>query len=361
MMKTLSDQQEAHPLLENLTAMRWSKKRATISDVAKLAGVSISTVSRVMNGTAVVAEETTQSVREAVELLNYSPHAAARMLAGQRPAIIGLLLPEIAGAFFFPLVRGIEAAARAQGYELLIHASSQTANHLDSHSMPLSEHNTDGLLVFTDRLDDFDLTRFARRDFPLVVLHRTPPAHLNVPCISFENKDGTQSALDHLVTVHGCRRIAFLGGPLQNEDAQWRLAGYREGLAVHGIEYDPVLVGEGDFRQLQAEEVVEAWLDQGVVFDAILASDDEMAVGAYRALARAGLHVPEDVAVIGFDDVPFAPLLTPALTTVRAPIEAAGRMAAEKLISLIRMQSVEMLTLLPTELIIRASCGCSAA
>ncbi len=340
-------------------SVSWAKKRATISDVAKLAGVSISTVSRVVNSTAPVADETGQEVRKAIELLNYTPHAAARMLAGQPSAIIGLLLPEIAGDFFFPMLRGIESAVQTQGYELLIHASSQTTDHLDSSSMPLGEHNTEGLLVFTDRLGDQDLVRFARRNFPLVVLHRTPPAHLNVPFVSFENKAGAQAAVEHLITVHGCQRIAFVAGPPTNEDAQWRLAGYREALESHGLPFDPDLVGVGGFNQLRAEQVVTRWLAEGIHFDAIFAGDDEMAMGAYFALNQAGLRVPKDVAVIGFDDVPFAPLLVPALTTVRAPIEKAGRIAAEKLMALIQMQEVEMLTLLPTELVIRRSCGCN--
>ncbi len=337
----------------------WAKKRATISDVARLAGVSISTVSRVMTGAAPVADETIQEGRKAIELLNYTPHAAARMLAGQRTAIVGLLLPEIAGDFFFPLVRGIESVLRTHGYEVLIHASNQTRDHLDSSSMPLGEHNTEGLLIFTDRLSDKDLARFSRRNFPLVILHRTAPAHLNVPSVAFENKAGTQMAVEHLISVHGCRRIAFLAGPPNNEDAQWRLTGYQERLAAHGIPFDPALVRVGNFRQNQAEEAVMAWLTQGVEFDAIFAADDDMALGAYHALSLAGLRVPEDVAIVGFDDVSFASLLSPALTTVRAPIEDVGRMAAEKLVAQIQGQVVDMLTLLPTELVIRRSCGCT--
>jgi len=241
---------------------------------------------------------------------------------------------------------------------VLIHASNQTRDHLDSSSMPLGEHNTEGLLIFTDRLSDKDLGRFSRRNFPLVILHRTAPAHLSVASVAFENKAGTQMAVEHLISVHGCRRIAFLAGPPENEDAQWRLAGYQERLAAHGIPFDPALVRVANFRQNQAEEAVVAWLAQGVDFDAIFAADDDMALGAYHALSLAGLRVPEDVAVIGFDDVPFAPLLSPALTTVRAPIEDVGRMAAEKLVAQIQGQEVDLLTLLPTELVIRRSCGC---
>ncbi|MEA3337878.1 MAG: LacI family DNA-binding transcriptional regulator [Chloroflexota bacterium] len=335
-----------------------SRRRATISDVARLAGVSISTVSRVLNDTAPVAGDTMVQVRQAMRLLDYTPHAAARTLAGRRIATIGLLLPQIAGAFFYPLIQGIELAARESGFDLLIHASSQTPAHLEYSSMPLGQHNTDGLMVFTNRLSDADLARLYRRDFPLVLLHRTPPAGLSIPCVTFENKAGSRRAVEHLIEVHGCRRIAFIAGPAGNEDSYWREMGYREALNAHGLPFDPALAGIGDFEGLQARQVVEEWLMQGIEIDAIFAGDDEMATGAMFAMRGAGKRVPEDVAIIGFDDVPFVDLLSPPLTTVRAPIEEAGSAAARQLISVVRTGMGEPLTLLPTELVVRKSCGC---
>lgn len=332
-------------------------KRATISDVARMAGVSISTVSRVLNGTAPVAEETLAQVNQAMEVLNYAPHAAARTLAGRRTDTIGLLLPEISGAFYAPLIRGIETAARESGFDLLIH-SAPAGGRPGRTQLPLDEHNTDGLLVFTGRLTEHELALLHTRGFPLLLLYHSSPAGLSIPAVIQENKAGARQLVEHLITIHGCRRIAFLAGPSGNEDSFWREAGYADALRQHGIPLDPALRGVGQFDEEIGREAVRAWLQQGLEFDAIFAGDDETASGAILALREAGVRVPEDVAVVGFDDVPFARLLVPPLTTVRAPIETVGMTAARNLIDLIHGQPVESVSLLPTELVVRQSCGC---
>lgn len=324
-----------------------------------MAGVSIATVSRVLNGTAPVAEETVQQVNHAIATLDYAPHAAARTLAGRRTDTIGLLLPEIGGAFYSPLIHGIESGAREAGFDLLIHTSADEYRAAGRIQMPLDEHNTDGLLVFTNRLTDAELVRFHSRSFPLVLLYRSAPSASNIPVVTLENKAGARSLVEHLIVAHGCRRIAFLAGPAENEDSYWREAGYREALRAHGIEDDPALCGVGAFDDKQGQAATERLLQQGVPFDAVFAGDDEAAMGCIQALTQAGKRVPEDVAVVGFDDVLFARLMTPRLTTVRAPIEAAGRHAARMLISLIQGDEVERLVLLPTDLVIRQSCGCA--
>lgn len=339
-------------------ASKRTRSRATISDVARLAGVSIATVSRVLNETAPVAEETEARVRDAIAELSYKPQPAAQTLAGRRTNTIGLLLPELSSAFFTPLLRGVESGLRQSGFDMLIYATTHTANDEAGRLGPLGEHNTDGLLVFTNRLDDGDIRRLHEHGFPLVLLHRTPPAGLNIPCVTVENKAGTRRAVEHLIRVHGRRRIGFLAGPDGNEDSMWRLAGYREALQSHGLPDDAALVACGGFDDVLAYEAVERWLAEGVSFDALFAGDDDSAAGAILALRRAGKRVPDDVSVIGFDDVPFASYLQPPLTTVRAPIEDAGRAAAEQLVRLIQDGGADALTLLPTELIIRQSCGC---
>lgn len=335
-----------------------SPKRATITDVARLAGVSIATVSRVLNGTAPVADETVQQVTSAMVALNYAPHAAARTLAGRRTDTIGLLLPEISGAFYSPLIHGIESGAREAGFDLLIHTTADQYREHGRIQMPLDEHNTDGLLVFTNRLTDAELSQFHSHGFPVVLLYRSSPPGLGIPAVTLENKAGARMAVEHLIVEHGCRRIAFLSGPSGNEDSRWREAGYRQALQSHDIPEDPALRGVGNFDDVRAQAQVEQWLRQGLHFDAIFAGDDEAAMGSILALNQAGKRVPEDVAVVGFDDVLFARLMTPRLTTVRAPIETAGQEAARLLISLIQGEEVQELVLLPTELIVRESCGC---
>ncbi|MEZ4767973.1 MAG: LacI family DNA-binding transcriptional regulator [Caldilineales bacterium] len=333
-------------------------RRATITDVARLAGVSIATVSRVLNGTAPVADDTVQLVQQAIEELNYTPHAAARSLAGRSTGTIGLLLPRLSGAFYPPLIRGLETGAKEYGFDLLIHASVYVPEDGRRRPVPLDERNTDGLLVFTDRLDDAEITRLYEQGFPLVLLYRAAPAGLKIPSVTVENKRGARSLVEHLITVHGFRRIAYLAGPDGNEDSYWRELGYREALAEHGIAFDPDMVGCGEFDDVRARAVVEEWLHRGLRFDAIFAGDDEAASGCIMALRQAGKQVPVDVAVVGFDDVPFARLMAPSLTTVRAPIETVGEVAVHQLITLIQGGEPVPFTLLPTELVIRQSCGC---
>ncbi|GAB4478920.1 MAG: LacI family DNA-binding transcriptional regulator [Anaerolineae bacterium] len=325
--------------------------RATIADVAERAGVSIATVSRVINRSAPVAQETARRVHEAIAALHYVPHLAAQQLASRRTGMLGLVVDEISGEFFSPLIRGIERCAREAGYELLIASTGGRGVSV------FGEHNTDGILVFTESLSDEELARLHEAGFPMVLLHRSPPPGLAIPCVTVENKQGARRMTDHLIEQCGHRRIAFLHGPEGSEDSAWREVGYRESLAAHKLLYRPELIAAGEFSVHHARLAVEQWITDGLEIDAIFAADDESAVGALMALRSAGIRVPEQVAVVGFDDLPMVRYLSPPLTTVRAPTERVGCEAARQLIRLIEQGSAEPLVLLPTELIIRESCG----
>jgi LacI family transcriptional regulator len=342
--------------------LRTTQRRPTISDVARLANVSIATVSRVVNGSAPVAAETVQQVWQAIDTLNYMPSSAARSLAGRRTGSIGLFLPRTSGAFFASMLQGVETGVREGGFDLMIHAHPEvTRGALRASSLagpPFGEHNTDGILVFTDCLSDDEIHRLYLRGFPQVLLFRSAPPGVEVPCVNIENKAGARQLIDHLIEVHDRRRIGFLRGLAGNEDSHWRELGYMDALVAHGIPSDPELIASGGFADAEAQAAVEDWLRRGIVFDAVFSGDDDAATGVIMALRRAGLRVPEDVAVVGFDDLAFSRLVLPPLTTVRAPIEAAGLAAAQQLTSLIQTGSAEMHTLLPTEPVIRQSCGC---
>ena len=330
----------------------------TIGDVARQAGVSIATVSRVLNDTAPVIGKTAERVRAAIAELNYVPRSAARVLASRQTNTLGLLLPEIGGWFFPSLLRGIEAAAREQGYDLLIHTVEATYP-LKASRRALGMHNTDGLVVFTNSVEQKELAYLKQHGFPIVLLHQTPPETLDIPVVTIENKSGAQKLVDHLIEVHHCRRIVFLQGPELHEDSEWRERGYRESLEMHNIPFEDSLVGIGEFDEIVAASAIGQLLMDGVDFDAVFCGDDDAAIGVTTALQRAGRVIPDDVAVVGFDDVPLARFLTPPLTTVRAPTEQVGRDAIRQLVRLIRGEQAEPLILLPTELVIRRSCGCS--
>lgn len=329
----------------------------TIDDVARKAGVSISTVSRVINRTVPVSPDIVRRVEEAMIGLRYVPRAAARNLARRNTNTLGLLLPDVLGDFFGPLLAGIQSVTNEHGYDLLI----STAGRRDSHDeLPhsLGNHNTDGLLIFAGCLSSQGIAVAYAQGVQMALIHQTPPPGIAIPCVTIENKAASRTLVEHLIQVHQRRKIVFLQGLPDNEDAHWRELGYREALTQHQISFDPALVVPGDFDRQIAYASVARLLADGVVFEAVFSGDDEAAVGVYQALRAAGKQIPQDVAVVGFDDQRLAEVMTPPLTTVHAPTAEVGAEATRQLIRLIKTGQAEPLTLLPTEVIIRQSCGC---
>jgi LacI family transcriptional regulator, galactose operon repressor len=337
-----------------------ARKRApTILDVARYANVSIATVSRVLNASPLVANNTAERVQAAIKQLSFVPHVTARGLANRRTHTLGLVLPVIGREYFSPLLHGIEAEARNAGYHLLIE-TTEIPDAPQSYLRGLGEHNTDGLVMFTDSVEDQELLRLHKNGFPMVLLHQTPPDGMDIPVISIENKSSAQKIVEHLIEIHNRRRIAFLRGEVGHEDSMWREKGYRAALKKHALPFDPSLVARGGFNPDEAKEAVAQMLRDGLGFDAIFTGDDDAATGVLAALHSAGKRVPQDVAVVGFDDAPFSRHLTPSLTTVRAPTEKVGRTAVRQLLKIIQAEKPEPLILLPTELVIRSSCGCQS-
>jgi len=328
---------------------------STISDVAKQAGVSIATVSRVLNGKVPVQADKVERVKRAVSELNFVPRPAARTLANRKTNTIGLVFSEIRGAFFPHLLKGIEAQLHEAGYELLVYST-----HMDRpiKRKPIGEHNTDGLLVFTTSLEKEEIVRLYKINFPLVLMHESPPEGMEIPVITVENKDGAAMLVSHLIEKHDRRRIVFLRGPEGHEDSVWRERGYREALAAHDIPFDESLISSSEFDQETAYRSIKKLIQDGADFDAVFAGDDDASIGVYRALEEANRLIPGDVAVVGFDDVEFAGYISPPLTTIRAPIEEVGREAVRQLLTLLNGGQAESLVLKRTELVIRQSCGC---
>lgn len=333
------------------------RQRVTIEDVAKRAGVSTATVSRVLNKTANVSPKTVALVETAVDELGYVLHTAARILSNNKTGNIGIILPATSNPFLTSLLESINQYAIANGYNLLIYATTAQASIRGGVPIPLNEDNTDGLLIFSNSVDEQTLFYLHRRQFPTVLLYRTPPKGLDVPCVLLENKNGARSLIQHLIKNCGHRRIAFMAGPPENQDSYWREQGYREALAANNIPFDPNLMGTGAFHDWKAKEQIEQWLAQGLIFDAVFAGDDTAAMAAIVTLQRAGKRVPEDVAVVGFNNDTMSEYINPPLTTVHAPTGAIGRMAAKQLLQLIRGEPAEKKTLFDTEIVVRRSCG----
>jgi LacI family transcriptional regulator len=328
---------------------------STIRDVARLADVSVATVSRFINNATIVSPDSAERVREAMETLKFVPHSAARKLATHKTNTLGLLLTDIHSDFFTPLLKGIESETSANNFDLLI----STMTRLTAHQpLPLGPHNTDGVMIFLDRMNVDILEEYRVSGLPVVLIHHTAPEGLAIPSVTIENKSSLERVMAHLIDVHGRRNIAFLRGLQGNEDSDWRELGYRSALESRGLTVNPGLVGEGGFDREIAYRGMKKLISSHPEIDAVFTGDDEAAIGALMALREAGRRVPEDVSVIGFDDQLVAPYLTPPLTTVHAPTEEVGRTAARQLIRLLREGCAEPLTLMPTELVIRRSCGC---
>jgi LacI family transcriptional regulator len=331
----------------------------TIREVAQKAGVSVATVSRYINRNAPISKDVAERLKLVMAELRYVPHAAARQLASQKTRVVGLLLNTLHNDFFVPLLNGIEAVVRKHEYNLVI-----ATYHSDSRDMPppIGPHNTDGMLVFSDGLSDDDLIALNARKFPMVLVHRTPPDSTKIPSVTVENKKISFEIINHLIKIHGRKHIMLLRGPIHQEDSYWRETGYRSALEANGIPVDERLVLNGDFERHEAYKVLNEFItaEKQIPFDAIFTGDDDAAIGVLTALREHNYRVPEDVSVIGFDDLGFSAFLSPPLTTVSAPTETVGRIAAEQLFSLFDKQYPEDdVTLLPTELITRRSCGCN--
>ncbi|MBA3075618.1 MAG: LacI family transcriptional regulator [Anaerolineae bacterium] len=345
--------------------MKSSRNASTIRDVARLAGVSVATISRYLNNSAPLSADTAERVQTAMTELDFTPHPAARSLASNKTYAIGLVLNDIGGEFYTPLLRGIESITSAEGYDLLIHSTrnnqpAKTALSKAIKRRPLSENNTDGLLIFINAVDEAELMRLKKINFPVVLIHQSSPKGLDIPMVTIENQSGGQQVVDHFIEEHGCKRIVFVQGPPDNEDSKAREKGYLLSLKNHGLPYDPELVIEGGFESAQAYAAVLGLIKRGQSFDAIFTGDDDNAIGVIQAVNESGKRIPEDVAVAGFDDSLFARILTPPLTTVRAPNELVGAEATRQLVNLIRGESTPLSTVLPVEIIIRRSCGCKS-
>ncbi len=341
--------------------MATTRKRVTIKDVAAEAGVSYQTVSRVINHHASVRPETRARVLEAIERLNFRPNLAARGLPQQRTFIIGLVIPYEADYLFrdphlLAQISGIDAEANARGYNLLLSTEGGSGDDLEAFERLLRNQVADGVLVVETARSHAGCALLAREQYPFVSLGYAPGAPPSC-AVHANDREGARQATLHLLKK-GHRRIGIINGPPTGavQAMEERLTGHRQALQEAGLTFDPTLMVYGDYTRPSGQRATEQLLALPDPPTAIFAFNDRMAMGAIWAIRAAGRRVPDDIAVIGFDDIPAAADFSPPLTTVRQPSKEAGATATRILFDIIEGNPPPATeVVLPAEFIIRES------
>ena len=321
--------------------------------VAEAAGVSVATVSRFYSGAGPVSDDARARVHDAATALAYVPNSAARSLRAQWTGTLGVVLPDLYGDFFSELLRGLDGAARVHDRHLLVAGSHDGADELAETACQMLGR-VDGLVVMCPGLGAEIADATFPAGLPVVLLGTTAPG---LSAVTIDNEAGAAAMVRHLAEL-GHRRIALVAGPPANADARARRRGYRRAVAQAGLDRDPALEAAGDFTQASGAAAARALLALPERPTALFAANDSMAIGALRALREAGLAVPGDVAVAGFDDTPVAEYVSPALTSVHVPTHEMGARAVEAVLRAVADPSAPAETAtLPTRLVVRASCG----
>jgi LacI family transcriptional regulator len=313
---------------------------ANIQDVAKLAGVSISTVSRVLNGTARVNAAVAARVRAAIEELHYQPNHAARTLQTNRSRIIGLLITDIQNPFFTTLIRGVEDVAQRNGYSVILCNSDEDPVKERQYIEVLCAERVAGAIVVSTHERQRDLKLFREHNIPIVAVDRRI-TNLDTDAVLVDNRRGAREAVAHLL-ANGYRRIGVISGPLTTTTGRERLEGYRQALQEAGLEPDAQLERYGTFKEESGRQLAHELLDLEPALDALFVGNNLMTLGTLEALHMRNLRVPDDIAVVGFDEMPWAALSAISLTTVTQPVYEIGSTAALRLFQ--RLQNPDALT-----------------
>ncbi len=331
----------------------------TIKDVAKIAKVSPSTVSRVIAGSKRISKATHQRVRKAMEDLGYYPNANARSLVKNSTETIGLVLSRsvvaaLSNPFFPEIFRGITSVTQEYGYSLLLSSSKDYVQEEEEALRMLKERRVDGLLILASRANDSLIETLVKEKHSFVLVGRMPGIE-ELHWVNNDNVQSAEKAVDYLTEL-GHKKIAFLGGSPELIVSRDRLIGYKNGLQKAGLDFDFTLVEEVDFTEESGFKSLERLLERHPDLTAVFAIDDLLALGAMKAIKEEGLIVPDDISVVGFNDNPLASYVVPALTTIRIPIYDMGVQAARMLLQKLKGEEVtEYQIVLDSELIIRES------
>lgn len=322
----------------------------TLEEIARAAGVSPSTVSRILNGTARVLPAKQQAVEEAIARFNYRPNVLARSLASGKTDTIGVLTQTVSSPFYAEWLRGIEDGLYEPGFTPLFVSSRWNVKDEMSRMEQFIARRVDGIILLHAQIDESSLIEYSRHA-PLLVLGRSVQNSATLASLPIDNLQGARDATRHLI-AEGHRRIAFITGPANHEDAIERLDGYRMALDESGIGFDAELVEPGDYLETGGVTAMERLFARGTLFSAVFCANDQTAYGARLAIFRRGLSVPGDLSLVGFDDLPTSSYMTPPLTTVRQPTYEIGRLAAQAIVQMIRKQPV-VLSPIPLTLVTR--------
>lgn len=315
--------------------MKTESSTTTLQEVADAAGVSPATVSRFLNGTAKVAEDKRKTIERIIEEMNYKPNRLAQSLKMGSTRTIGVLTQSLESGYFNKTMTGIEDVMKAAGYALLIMSGHWHADEEAERVELLIGRRVDGVVILTGNMTDAQILTFSKR-VPIVAFGRKLEGERAIG-FCLDNYEAACAAMELLIE-QGHRRVAFISGPDDQEDARARLAGYRDTLARHKIEVDPNLVVAGDFQESGGLLAVDQLLASNQRFTAIFASNDLTAYGARLALYRRSIRVPDDISIIGFDDLHSSMYTTPPLTTVRQPLYEVGTCIANMLLPMLGQQ-----------------------
>ncbi len=329
----------------------------TIKDVARSANVSVATVSRVLNNSNLVSEDTKKQVQRAIRALKYLPNNLGRSLSIKRTEAIGLILPDLFGEFFSELIRGVDQTAQLHKYHLLVSSSHDDRKEIEA-ALQMIRGRVDGLIIMSAYIDFHTINKNLPKSLPIVLLNcRVDDTSFD--SLNINNYDGAYRMVSHLIS-HGHKKISIIKGPKNNHDAEERLRGYRQALKDGNAEYDSKLELLGDFSEASGYDAVKTMFKKNLRPTAIFAANDSMGVGALSAIQEAGIDVPEEIALAGFDDIPIVQFVKPSLSSVRVNINNLGALAVYRLMQAIleKNKFIKQKILVPVEVIPRESCGC---
>lgn len=332
-----------------------------ISDVAKKAGVSPATVSRVLNDSSYVKSKTREKVERAIEELGYYPNAVAKNLRSQKSMTIGIIVPDVNASYYTEIIKGVENMAYSRKYRVIICDAENDREKELAYLNLLLSRTVDGMILATPSLSDEEIGAFADKGLIVGLIGRNIE-HPGVPCIFTDNVKFSREVVYHFVES-GHQDIVFLSGYAHTIDSYERLEGYLKGLKEHQIPFRPELVENGNFNETGGYEAMIRLLDKRLSFTAVYAANDEMALGVYRACRERGIAIPDQLAVVGVDNNRVSKYVSPTLSTVNQPKYAMGAVIAEKLIDLMNDDefSSKRVFKVDSELIVRGSSRAGAA